>query len=144
MTTRTFAEDLARGTHRELENLTRIQRLMGRTMKKTTDNYHPMDFVSEDDPNQYAEHKYRYGYTYEAIQKWYGGTAFIGLNKINFLRNTSGKATFFWEFQDGLYKAEYDLEYHTFPTKLVARNRSDKENDESWVVEVPFSKLVKV
>ena len=142
---RTFAEDYAKGTARELENLERIKKLMGRGMAKTTLPTHVMDFVSEDDPDVYAEHKYRYGYTYERIKKYHGGTAWIGLNKIEFLRDKKGrKGTFFFEFPDGLFKAEYDEEFHTFPTKFHRRDRPDKKNDASWIVEVPFSKLVRV
>jgi len=113
-------------------------------MKKTDNPLHPMDYVATNDPLQFGEHKYRYGYTYEAIKKWYGGTAWIGLNKINYLRDVKGKATFFWEFPDGIYKADYDNEFHTFNTKFHARDRPDKTNDASWVVEVPFSKLIRV
>jgi hypothetical protein len=143
---RTFAEDYARGTAREDANLERIAKLMGKGMKKTSDTnkVHPMDYVAEDDPTHFGEHKYRYGYTYEAIKKYYGGTAWIGLNKINYLRDVKGKATFFWEFPDGLFKADYDEEFHTFNTKFHSRDRPDKANDASWVVEVPFSKLVRV
>ncbi|NBU34246.1 hypothetical protein EBZ38_10920 [bacterium] len=144
MATRTFAEDYAKGVARENENLSKITKLMGRGMRKTTDEKHPMDFVALDDPLQYGEHKYRYGYTYEAIKKYYGGTAWIGLNKINYLKDNNARATFFWEFPDGLYKADYDAEFHTFPTKFHRRDRPDKKNDASWVVEVPLSKLVKV
>jgi hypothetical protein len=141
---RTFAEDYAVGTKRQTENLGRITTLMGRGMREIEDPMSPMDFVAEDDPQLFGEHKYRYGYTYEAIKKWYGGTAWIGLNKIQYLKDKKANATFFFEFPDGLFKAVYDEEFHTYKTKFHARNRPDKKNDASWVVEIPFSKLVKV
>jgi hypothetical protein len=144
MVPRTFAEDYARGVARENNKLQTVNELMGRAMVKTKPATHAMDYVATDDPGVFGEYKYRFGYTYEDIKNKYGGTAWIGLNKIDYLKANKAKSTFFWEFPDGLYKAEYDEEFHTYPTKFHARNREDKSNDASWVVLVPFSKLVRV
>ncbi|NBV77802.1 hypothetical protein EBR66_06580 [bacterium] len=141
---RTFTEDYANGVSQQHKNQRRITKLMGCPMKATENNFHPMDFVDEDDDKHFGEHKWRGNISYDTLLNKCGGTVWIGLNKINYLRENRGRATFFWELSDGLYKADYDEEFHTFPTQFHARNRPDKSNDASWVVDVPLTKLVKV
>jgi hypothetical protein len=138
---RTFAEDLAMGVARQNQQLTKVSMLMGRNMTEVADPMSAMDFVADDDPLQFGEYKYRPGYNYSYIKKFCGGTVWIGKNKIDYLKSVGGKARFFWEFPDGTYYADYNEEFHTYPTKFHSRNRSDKSNDGSMVVEVPMDKL---
>ena len=141
---RTFAEDYAMGVRRQGERLNKVSELMGRNMIEIKDTMSVMDYVAEDDANQYGEYKYRATYTYDYIKNFCGGTAMIGKNKIDFLKEKNGRARFFWEFKDGIYYADYDEEFHTYKTRYHSRNRSDKSNDGSVVVDVPFSRLIKV
>lgn len=141
---RNFADDLAMGVRRQGEQLNKVSQLMGRNMVEIADPMSAMDFVADDDPLQYGEYKYRPGYTFNYIKNNCGGNVWIGKNKIDYLKRVGGRATFFWEFPDGTYRADYNEEFHTYPTKYHARNRADKKNDGSMVVEVPMDKLTNV
>jgi hypothetical protein len=141
---RTFAEDLAMGVARQNQQLNKVSQLMGRSMSEVADPMSAMDFVADNDPLQFGEYKFRPGYSFNYIKNNCGGTVWIGKNKIDYLKKVGGKARFFWEFPDGMYSADYNEEFHTYPTKYHARNRTDKKNDGSYVVEVPMDKLTNV
>lgn len=141
---RNFADDYARGIEEQNRNLERIISIMGRPMKSVEDPMSPMDFVDEADDKQFAEHKWRGNFSYDVIANRCGGTVWVGLNKIDYLKSVGGKCDFFFQFSDGLYKAVYEEEFHTYPTQYHARNRADKRNDGSVVINIPVSKLVLV
>lgn len=142
---RTFAEDLKRGLERESVVRPRIATFMNRKMVKTTDPYHPMDFVDEEDANQYGEHKDRSTFTYATLRDKCGGTVWVGKNKVDYIAKTPGaRCDFFFSLKDGLYKATFDDEFPKFPSRFHARDRPDKKNDGGYVVDIPLTKLVKV
>lgn len=144
MNTRTFSEDYARGISAEGRNQSKISNWLKKTVEKTTDPYHPMDFTVKDDSSHYAEHKDRSTFSYATLRDKCGGTVFIGKNKIDYLKKNNATATFFFELKDGIYKATYDEEFHTYPTRFHERGRPDKRNDGSWIVEIPLTKLTKL
>jgi hypothetical protein len=139
---RTFAKDYQLGKAREQANLPLISRLVGEKMCET-DTYCPMDFVAENDPSVFAEHKHR-TYSYEQIRGM--GGLFVGYNKIEYLKKKqNAKCDFFFELTDGIYRIPYTPEFHTFPTQSFTRKaRPDKPAYAQKVVLIPMEKLVKL
>ena len=145
---RTFAEDLARGIQRQNEIAPKLIRLMNREMVPTSVSTHEMDWVSPEDERVFAEFKGREDYTAEYIDKYCGGTVWIGKNKIDYLKKVGGVCDFFWGFKDSLWRMRYDETtanaIHRCKSRLHARNRADKANDKSVVMDIPFTMLTLV
>lgn len=145
--TRNLSDDLRDGLQNEVDNAHIIRRISGRgDFKKTTDPYHPMDWISRKDADGnssllYMEQK---GSTEtfankKRIAKNAGGIGqdgmVIGYNKVKYLKDNNKNAIFFFKFLDGTRYLRYDKDlFETFPRGMFQRQ---SRNTATKVVDTP-------